>query len=209
MRLLPQDLLIQTSAVDHADWNFRPVLGQLQRLRFRLACRLMGNARYGRLLEIGYGSGILMPELATRCAELFGADPHLKDKEVTEALARAGIAATLARATAESLPFPSGYFDCVVCVSAIEYVPDLQRACAEIRRVLRPGGCVIVVTPGHSAVLDAALLLFTGQRASQYGDHRQHVLPTLRTNFREVSYIRFPPFVGHQLCVYSAIRLQA
>jgi tRNA G46 methylase TrmB len=66
LSLLPPSALLRTGPVDHADWNYRPLIGTVQRIRFRLVCRLLGNGRFDRLLEIGYGSGVFMPELAKR-----------------------------------------------------------------------------------------------------------------------------------------------
>jgi SAM-dependent methyltransferase len=42
------------------------------------------------------------------------------------------------------LPFPDQSFDLVVCTEAFQYVPDPARGLAEIRRVLRPGGRLII-----------------------------------------------------------------
>lgn len=53
LRLLPRDALIATSEVDHADWNYRPLLGALQRRRFVMALSLMKSRKYERLLEVG------------------------------------------------------------------------------------------------------------------------------------------------------------
>ncbi len=44
----------------------------------------------------------------------------------------------------ESLPFPDADFDLVVCQHGLQYVPDRAAAVAELRRVLRPGGRVVV-----------------------------------------------------------------
>jgi hypothetical protein len=50
LRLLPRERLIKTSKFDHADWNFIPVLGFLQRKRFRLAVSLLPPKRLPRML---------------------------------------------------------------------------------------------------------------------------------------------------------------
>ena len=76
MTLLPPKDLRATSRIDHADWNYRPVLGYVQRRRFSLIRRLMGERRFRSLLEIGYGSGIFLPELARHADNLVGIDVH-------------------------------------------------------------------------------------------------------------------------------------
>lgn len=47
------------------------------------------------------------------------------------------------RAGAEQIPLPSGYVDVVFSMNSLDHVDDAPRACAEIRRVLKPGGCFI------------------------------------------------------------------
>jgi SAM-dependent methyltransferase len=41
-------------------------------------------------------------------------------------------------------PLPDGHFDAVLCTQALMYVPDLNLMCAEIERVLKPGGTAVV-----------------------------------------------------------------
>jgi SAM-dependent methyltransferase len=49
--------------------------------------------------------------------------------------------------TNEFLPFPDGSFDVVLCTQAFHYVLDPETAVEEIRRVLRPGGTVLISVP--------------------------------------------------------------
>jgi len=49
--------------------------------------------------------------------------------------------------TDEFLPFPDASFDLVMCTQSLQYVPDLSGAVAEFRRVVRPGGAVLVTVP--------------------------------------------------------------
>src|SRR5258708_17095351 len=51
------------------------------------------------------------------------------------------------RARAEQMPFSSAQFDLVICTQVLEYVPDPAAAIAEIYRVLRPGGCLLLSVP--------------------------------------------------------------
>lgn len=48
------------------------------------------------------------------------------------------------RAPLERLPFDDAVFDAVVCLEALEFVPDLDAALAEALRVLRPGGLLLI-----------------------------------------------------------------
>ena len=208
IRLLPESDLIVTSTVDHAKWNYRGWLGWLQRTRFRLLLSLMKNDRPVRLLEVGYGSGVFMPELATRCTELFGIDPHSRHELVTGILAHRGVKANLASGTVTKLPYADTFFDCAVSVSALEYVENVDAACRELGRVLTPTGALILVTPGHSRLLDVALKLITGEDAADnYAGRRERLISALLNHFHLQDERNFPPVIGPLLPVYRALRL--
>jgi ubiquinone/menaquinone biosynthesis C-methylase UbiE len=51
---------------------------------------------------------------------------------------------TFHRGTATEVPLPDAEFDAAVCVQVLEYVADADAALAELRRILRPGGRVLV-----------------------------------------------------------------
>lgn len=208
LSLLPESALVRTGPVDHADWNYRPLIGTVQRIRFRLICRLLGDRHFDRLLEIGYGSGIFMPELAKRATKLFGIDPHPMPKEVEEVLRKHGIHASLVSGGAESLPYEDGSLDCAVSVSAIEYVDDIDGACRELNRVLRPGGQVVIATPGASPIWDLALKLSTGESPVQYADRRQKLIPALKRHFTVEQEVALPAVGGKLVRLYTGLRLR-
>lgn len=194
MQLLPKDRLIRTSAVDHADWNYDPVLAYVMRRRFALVRKLFPRGRAQRILEIGFGSGIFMPELASRCDELFGVDIHTHVEEVQARIASAGIHASLFRQDAAHMTFPDGFFDLIVCVSALEFIQDLGSAAREAARVLRPDGHLVAVMPVKLRLLDALLHLLTrADPEHDYGDRRERVVPTMLRYFRIVRTSRFAP----------------
>jgi ubiquinone/menaquinone biosynthesis C-methylase UbiE len=208
LHLLPPSSLLQTGPVDHADWNYRPLIGTVQRLRFRLIKRLLDGQRFGRLLEIGYGSGVFMPELARHADELFGIDPHPMPQEVEAVLREHGVTARLVTGSAESLPYADSFLDCVVSVSAMEYVEDIESACRELARVLRPGGIIVIATPGVSPIWDLALKLSTGESPGQYADRRQRLLPTLKHHFATDREISVPALGGRLFRLYTGVRLK-
>jgi ubiquinone/menaquinone biosynthesis C-methylase UbiE len=208
LHLLPEEVLVKTGPVDHADWNFRPILGSIQRSRFRLMLDLLAEHRFERLLEVGYGSGVFMPELARRCRSLHGVDVHRHAESVSDSLRKLDLRASLMSASAESMPFEDGFFDGVVAVSSFEFIPDPDRACREIRRVLGKNGVFFVVTPGHSQLVDLGLRLLTGQSArADYGEKRQAVLPTLRRHFRVERTRALPSVSTSFFCLYRGMKL--
>ena len=214
--LLPRELLMKTGPVDHADWNFRGMLGIISRSRFHLVTKLLGQRKFKRLLEIGYGSGIFLPELARHADDVYGLDVHSEGPQVAERLRMFGTEAKLYNGTAGNLPFPDGHMDCIVAVSVLEFVDDLQQACREIKRVLSPEGTFVLVTPANSRLLDAGLRLLTGESAKRdFGNRRDCLLTTLLDNFflgqrRSIPVFGssfFQLYTGLLLCKPSAAKL--
>jgi SAM-dependent methyltransferase len=211
LHLLPADALVATSATDHADWNFRRVLGWIERARYHLTLDLLGVGHFRRLLEIGYGSGVFFPELATRCDQLYGVDTHERAVDVLKALLAFKVTACLAEASATALPFTAGKFDCVVAVSVLEFVEGLEEAAREIRRVLDPGGILVVVTPGYSRLADAGLKVLTGKSArADFEDRRKAIIPTMLRHFQVLETKTFPPRWMERVSIrlYTGLKLQ-
>jgi phosphatidylethanolamine/phosphatidyl-N-methylethanolamine N-methyltransferase len=101
----------------------------------------------GRILEVGVGTGISLPDYA-RSNRLVGVDlsePMLRKAQ--ERVAEHGLAnvEALAVMDAEKLAFPDGSFDVVVAQYVITVVPDPEATLDEFARVLRPEGEIILV----------------------------------------------------------------
>ncbi len=204
--LLPRQALLKTGGVDHAAWNYDGILGYVSRRRFALVRSLLSRRRAGKLLEVGYGSGVFFPELAKHADRLYGADIHDRPADVAAVLANIGIKVELVTASADALPYPDEMFDVVVAVSTFEFVPDTRKAINELARVLAPGGRIIVVTPGRSPLLDLALRIFTGESAARdFGDRRKRIVPTLTTEMKLERSANFP--FRFPVPVYRALRL--
>ena len=208
MKLLPKELLICTNSVDHAGWNYKPVLGYLQRKRFQLANSLIGANHYDQILEIGYGCGIFMPQLVEHCNKLSGIDIHPFNNEVGKILLNFGTVADLFHGSATQMPFNNESFDLIVAVSTFEFIEDKKSACQEIRRVLKTDGRFIVITPAESWILDLGLKLLTNESAkNDFGDKRQYVIPVLKEYFKIHKNKTFPLYIGHLFPIYSAFVL--
>lgn len=103
----------------------------------------------GAVLEVAIGTGRNLPYYP-RDRRLTGID--LIPAMLTLARDRArdlGVAAALLVADAQALPFTAASFDSVVCTLGLNAIPDDRAAVAEMYRVLRPGGRLVLV--GHVA----------------------------------------------------------
>jgi phosphatidylethanolamine/phosphatidyl-N-methylethanolamine N-methyltransferase len=101
----------------------------------------------GRILEVGVGTGLSLPDYA-RSNRLIGVDlsvPMLrKAKERTTALRLSNVDG-LAVMDAQRLGFQDGVFDVIVAQYVITAVPDPEATLDEFARVLKPGGEIILV----------------------------------------------------------------
>jgi ubiquinone/menaquinone biosynthesis C-methylase UbiE len=148
-----------------------------------------------------------MPELARHCDELYGIDIHPYQQSVTDILARFEVTAQLVSGTVEVLPFRENFFDCVVALSSLEFVENFQAACQEIKRVLKSDGCLVIVTPGASPIVDLGLKILTGENAKEnYGDRRKFLIPTLKQFFTINKKLTFPSFGSWLVCLYRALK---
>lgn len=97
------------------------------------------------ILDVGCGHGRGLAELAARAGggRIVGADSSELMVEIATQRNRPLIESgrvDVVPATAESLPFPDGFFDKVVCVYVLYFWNDLDASLREITRVLKPGG---------------------------------------------------------------------
>ncbi len=99
----------------------------------------------GRVLELGHGPGHLLLDLGSLRPSVFGVDSSRQmNRQAARRLRRKGMPARLARASAAALPFPAEAFGAVVSTFPSEYILD-PRAASEARRVLGPGGCLVII----------------------------------------------------------------
>ncbi|MBI4064005.1 MAG: class I SAM-dependent methyltransferase [Elusimicrobia bacterium] len=96
------------------------------------------------VLEVACGAGMGLGYLARKAKSLVGAD--YTDYLIKQARGHYAGRLPLLRLDAALLPFKEGAFDVVVCCEAIYYFPNAARFLEECRRVLRPGGAVLIST---------------------------------------------------------------
>jgi ubiquinone/menaquinone biosynthesis C-methylase UbiE len=120
--------------------------GQEQvRLKLSKALGGLGGVRFGDALEIGAGTGyfslnLLQLGLIERLTATDISPGMLSRLAATaEAL---GLETETVATEAGELPFEDGSFDLVFGHAVLHHIPDLERAFAEFRRVLRPGGAI-------------------------------------------------------------------
>ncbi len=142
--------------------------GRITRMGRQRAVQAVNRGR-GRVLEVGVGTGLSLSSYAPHL-EVTGID---YSEDMLER-ARKRVAAEkltqvheLRQMDARTLDFPDGHFDTVVAMYLVSVVPEPERVMAEIARVCRPGGQVIIVN--HFA-RDEGLLAWIERRFAPLAD---------------------------------------
>ena len=121
----------------------------LHRVWKRFALEMSGVREGSRVLDVASGSGDLAAAFAKRAGasgEVWMTDINAAMLSVgRDKLIDAGVFAPLALCDAEKLPFPSDTFDCVSVAFGLRNMTHKEAALAEMTRVARPGGRVIVL----------------------------------------------------------------
>ena len=123
--------------------------GGLHRLWKRFAIALSGVRPGSRILDVAGGTA----DLARAFARKAGSNGEVWLTDINndmlavgrDRLMDDGIIAPIAQCDAEKLPFPDDYFDCVSVAFGLRNMTHKEQALAEMRRVLKPGGCLLVL----------------------------------------------------------------
>jgi SAM-dependent methyltransferase len=140
----PDEYALMDAAEDRM-WWYRGLHARL--------CDALGNVR-GRVLDAGCGTGGLLAALRVRRDELIRFGVEWDGTAASRARSKSG--AAIARGSVNALPFADDSFDAAVSADVLCHAAvDPVAALAELRRVLRPGGRLVVNMPAYQWMLSA------------------------------------------------------
>jgi ubiquinone/menaquinone biosynthesis C-methylase UbiE len=148
-------------------------IGFLERRLFAGGREWVCGQAEGNVLEVAIGTGRNLPHYPARVA-ITGLDlsPGMLAVARTRA-AELGRVVELREGDAQALPFPDASFDTVVCTLGLCGVPDERDAIAEMHRVLRPGGKLLLLdhVGSHHRIVHFGQSLLEKLTARMCGDY--------------------------------------
>jgi ubiquinone/menaquinone biosynthesis C-methylase UbiE len=202
----------QTSVADPLKFYYIPIARSFYTARFSDAIRLL-NGKTGKLLDVGCGSGIFLPELSRHCESLTACDFHPNLNLTAEMLRAESVTASLVPSDARALPFQSEAFDAIVCMSVLEHIHDLDSAASEFFRVLRPGGVAIIGVPVENLMTDMMLnlsyLSLPGAKLEdEHVSTHRDVFNAFSKKFRIEAGLNIPRMLPESFRMYSTARFR-
>ncbi len=202
LKLPPPGTLQPNNEYDPLPYYYRPLTGWLYRRRLQMGLDLLPKSGT-RILEVGVGSGVLVPTLSSGYPEYVGTDlvlaPGLAPLVAPRCRAEFRSADLLEES---SLPLAS--FDAVICLSVLEHIADADRAASALARALSKGGTLVT---GYPMVNRFMARLF---RLIGFGAIEDHHVSTpaaidkaLRRVLRPVRRRALPPFAPVHLALYQ------
>jgi SAM-dependent methyltransferase len=201
-RLPEKGRLTPNNERDPLPYYYRPLTGWLYRHRLQIGLDFLPSGGR-RILEIGVGSGILVPTLTTHYAEYTGTDLVLA--EGLDKLVAPGCKASFRSANLLSEDdLPVGAFDAIVCFSVLEHIEDATGAARNLSRALAPGGILVTGYPMVSRFMTRAFAAIGYPNIDE--DHvspPRKIAAALARVLRPVGRAAFPPGAPLDLALYQ------
>jgi len=195
---------------------YRPIQGYFMKKRLDIALRhiqmVFGvNGVLPKTLDIGYGGGTFILNLAELSREVHGIDLHDKMAIVMETLNLEGVTANLVSGDILKMPYESGFFDLITCISVLEHFKneDLKHAISEMLRVLRPGGYAVFGFPTKNVVSNFIIkniLGFTPDDIHPSG-HHQILNAVSESSAQLIRKTIYPPLLS-DIALYVVVTLR-
>jgi SAM-dependent methyltransferase len=186
---------------DPLPYYYNRWVGWLYRHRLQMGLDLL-PAGGRRVLEVGVGSGVLVPTLTARYRAYTGTDLVLAPG--LDALVAPECKAEFVRADLLKDDLPAGHYDAVVCFSVLEHIADSSAAARGLARVLAPGGTLVCGYPMVSRMMSRAFSLIGFKGIDQHHVSAPAKIATaLTAELKPIGRAAFPPAAPVAAALYQ------
>ena len=212
LSLPPKGSLTPTSSADPIEYYYKPLVGRLYVARINTVLGLLSPKKYARILEIGYGSGVLLSTLvpyAERyvCVDIAPPSPSLLSNLKDMGIDQSKI--DFFHGDIRTMELES--VDLVVAISVLEHVHDLDSLLAAIRKKMKPEGMLLVGMPRVDRIM--TWLIEQGLRYKGIDEDHVSTYPMFleysQRYFRVLKTARLPACLPDFAALYHAVLLQA
>ena len=185
-----------------------PIIGTFFKKRLTMTLDLLGNKKFDKILEVGFGSGVMLQELTNMARHVFACDIHPYISEVQRMTRSENLSIEFSRGSITDLPYRDHTFDCVVSVACIEHIHELKKAISEMKRVLVKGGKLALGFPVETKITDFLLVAAGTTKAYRQKLREVHpnshtdILDEMRMQFSSLQTCRLPFFLPESISLY-------
>ncbi|MEX2158836.1 MAG: class I SAM-dependent methyltransferase [Dehalococcoidia bacterium] len=208
IRLEPSRMKALRARLGHDDtprvYNDRFLVRELFWRRLDALLALSEAPSRERVLDFGGGNGVLTPTLSRLYREVVCVDLRT---EMAEEIARSE---RLANVTARpgdiaSLGLPDGHFDTIIAADVLEHIIDLDALAGQFKRLLKPGGQLLVSAPSENRFYELGRRIFGYTKPDDHYHAASFVEETLARHLPLAQRRYFPANVS-LLAVFSLAR---
>ena len=175
-------------------------------LRLKKVIQLFGNKKYDKMLEVGTGSGILIPELSRHCNSLYCIDIHDRIEDIKNFVKKKGINAKVSYGDIFNLKFKPRFFDAIVCISIIEHLVEVGKALDSIKRVLKDDGILFVGIPTKNIIGETIIELIAPGSKDRHVSDSVKIIREVRKRFKIVRFNNLSTIFGSRNSVYTTFK---
>lgn len=135
----------------HYAVNYSKALPKLY-LRFKSHLDLIQKfVSGGNFLDVGCGTGYFLKYVLDQTSEynVFGIEPNT----LLRRFASSNIKKPVKNGILSRIPYKNNYFDIITCYDVLEHNISLKKNLHELRRVLKPGGCIFIQAPNYKSYM--------------------------------------------------------
>lgn len=202
----------------HTRLIYHPVSGIVYKRRFVLALEMLASCvgrRTERIVEVGYGAGLLLPTLSSKAEKVIGVD--VLDPRASHAISRmlqkldiGNIC--LVNGSVLNLPLSTESADVLLCLSVLEHLQrgeEIEQAAREIARLLRPDAVAILGFPVKNKITRFLFkILGYDDNVIHPSSHTDILEGCRRRKLRLEALRRFPAFLPLDLGLYALAQVR-